>query len=80
VSVGHLGRVFEEAGIATVIVAVRAFQPRLQAMAAPRLVTTPYLMGRPLGLPGDRQGQRRVIEAALQLVETAQHNGSIVEL
>jgi hypothetical protein len=49
-------------------------------MAAPRLVTTPYLMGRPLGLPGDRQGQRRVIEAALQLLETAHHNGSIVEL
>jgi hypothetical protein len=80
VSVGHLVRLLEEAGIATVIVAVRAFQPRLQAMAVPRLVTTPFLMGRPLGLPGDYQGQRRVIDVALHLLATARHNGSIVEV
>jgi hypothetical protein len=61
----------EAAGIATVVIAVAAFQDRLAAMRLPRLVVTPYLMGRPLGMP-DRQGQQRAtLTAALNLLERA---------
>jgi hypothetical protein len=61
----------EEAGIPTVIIAVRAFQDRLTAMKVPRLVVTPHPMGRVIGAPGDRARQREVIEAALNMLEHA---------
>ena len=70
----------EAAGISTVIVAVRAFRPRLEAMRVPRLVVTPWPMGRPLGLPGDIATQRATIVAALRLLETADRGGSVIEM
>ena len=79
-SVGHLARLLEEAGVPTVIVAVRAFRPRLEVMALPRVLITPYLMGRPMGAPGDVEGQRTTILAALELLERAEKVGAIVEL
>jgi hypothetical protein len=80
VSVGHIARLLEEAGIPTVIIAVKAFQKRLEAMHAPRVLITPHLMGRPLGRPGDRNHQRQVIEAALDLLETAAEAGAVREV
>jgi hypothetical protein len=80
VSVGHIARLLEEAGIPTVIIAVKAFQKRLEAMHAPRLLITPHLMGRPLGLPRDRVRQRQAIEAALDLLETAVEAGAVREV
>ena len=38
-----------------------------------RTLVTPHLMGRPLGLPYQREQQRAVILAALRLLETADH-------
>jgi hypothetical protein len=70
----------EAAGIATVIIAVRAFRDQLQQMTLPRVVTTPHLMGRPLGMPGDRKRQRETVMAALNLLETAKQVGSIYDL
>lgn len=70
-SVGHVARLLEAAGIATVILAVAAFQERLAAMKVPRLVLTPHLMGRPLGMPGNRTQQRAALAAALSLLEDA---------
>jgi hypothetical protein len=67
--VGHVARLLETAGIATVIIAVAAFRDRLTAMRLPRLVITPYLMGRPLGMPGDMNRQRATLMAALNLLE-----------
>jgi hypothetical protein len=61
----------EAAGIATVIIAVAAFRERLTAMSLPRLVTTPYLMGRPLGMPGNGNQQRTTLLAALDLLARA---------
>jgi hypothetical protein len=61
----------EAGGIATVIVAVAAFGERLAAMNLPRLVLTPYLMGRPLGMPGEWVQQRTTLLAALDLLEHA---------
>jgi len=71
VAVGHVARVAEEAGIATVIIAVDSFRERLEAMKVPRLLTTPFGMGRPLGRAGDTETQRRTLRAALEMLVTA---------
>jgi len=79
VSVGHVARLLEADGIPTVIIAVKAFQPRLEAMGVPRLVVTHHLMGRPVGAPGDKVGQRAVLITALRLLETARQGGAVVD-
>lgn len=79
-SVGHIARSFEEAGLPTVIIATKAFRPRLEAMQLPRLVLTPYPMGRPIGAPYDVGGQRTTLLAALDLLATATEAGTIIEL
>lgn len=79
-SVGHIARAFEEAGIPTVIIAAAAFRPRMEPMTLPRLVLTPYPMGRPLGAPHDVTGQRTTLLAALDLLASATEAGTIVEL
>jgi hypothetical protein len=80
VSVGHVARVFEESGISTVIVAVKAFRASMEVMSLPRVLLTPHPMGRPLGAPGDQERQREVIMAALNLLGEAGGGGTIVEL
>jgi len=80
VSVGHVARLLEEAGVATVVVAVRAFERRLRAMSLPRVVLTPHLMGRPLGAPGDSARQRSTLLAALRLLERAIEPGAVVAM
>ncbi len=79
-SVGHLARLLEAAGIPAVVVGIRAFRHRLEAMRVPRLVLTHNLLGRTLGPPGDREGQRAVIRTALDLLENASQGGTVVEL
>ncbi|MEX1043277.1 MAG: hypothetical protein WD532_00820 [Acidimicrobiia bacterium] len=49
-------------------------------MGYPRTVVTRHPMGRPLGPPGDTGAQRRVVHAALSLLESATEGGVIVEL
>lgn len=80
VSVGHIARGFEEAGISTVSVFVHAFKHVAEQMNLPRTVVTRHPMGRPLGAPGDRRRQRTVIEAALNLVDDAVQGPALVEL
>jgi len=58
----------EEAGIATVIIAAEIFRERLEAMSVPRLLSTPFWMGRPLGRAGDSETQRKTLLAALALL------------
>ena len=79
-SVGHLARLLEEAGTPTVIIAVRAFRPRMEPMRLPRLLLTPNLMGRPVGAPGDQARQLATIRAALDVLESAETGGTVVEL
>lgn len=62
----------EEVGIATVVIAIRAFEKHVEAMSLPRLVIAPYLLGQTLGTPGDREGQRAVLRVALDLLEEAE--------
>ncbi len=79
-SVGHVARLLEEAGISTVIIAVRAFAFRMEKMMPPRLVTTLHPMGRPLGAPGDIARQHACLSAALKLLEDATQGGTVYEV
>lgn len=79
-SVGHVARLMEAGGIATVIVASRVFQAQLKIMHLPRVLLTPHVMGRPLGPPGDRKRHHEVLSAALTLLETASEAGTVVAL
>jgi hypothetical protein len=63
--------VFEAADIATVVIASATFAGRLEPMRVPRLLLTPFLMGRPLGAPHDEERQLDVLRAGLDLLETA---------
>lgn len=67
----------EESGIATVVIASGVFESRMRAMHLPRLVLTNFPMGRPLGAPNDRETQKEVLLAALDMIENAQQGGSI---
>lgn len=62
------------------IIAVKAFERRLQAMRPPRVLITRHPMGRPIGPPGDHTRQREVLQAALELFETAETVGTFREL
>ena len=77
---GHVARIFEEAGIPTVAVVVRAFRPTAEAMRLPRAAVTRHPLGRPLGAPHDVERQRQVLCAALQLLDEAVEGGTLSEL
>lgn len=77
-SVGHVARALEDAGIATTTVMVEAFRHRAIEMKIPRTLTTRFPMGRPLGAPNDVERQLDVIRTALGLLETATEPGTIV--
>jgi len=79
VSVGHVARVFEEAGIPTVVIMSGVFAHRARTMRMPRVVLTPHIMARPLGAPHDVARQRAVLDTALDLLANAPGNGTIVE-
>jgi hypothetical protein len=71
--VSYLARAIESAGIPTVGVYVEAFEPSVQLIKPPRVLLTPYPMGRPIGLPHESEQQMAVVRAALGLLETADH-------
>ena len=77
---GHVARLLEDAGIATVIIAVQAFAVRMRMMTLPRVLLTPHLMGRPLGPPWNEARQLKTITAALQLLESATAAGTVETL
>jgi hypothetical protein len=69
----------EEAGIPSVIIAVRAFRRRFEELRVARAILTPYIMGRPLGFPGDNEGQRAILLAAFDFLENSKTGGTILE-
>ncbi len=79
-SVGHVARLLEHAGVPTVIVASKVFARQLEAMQLPRVLLTPYLVGRPFGRPNDRDAQMAVVEKGLSLLETAEKSGTLMEM
>jgi hypothetical protein len=61
----------EASGIPTVVVAIAAFEQPLKKMALPRVLLTPYLLGRPVGPVGDVRAQKGVLRAAMDLLASA---------
>lgn len=70
-TVSHLARAIEAIGIPTVGVYIEAFQPTAQLLKPPRVLFTPFLLGRPLGLPHQRDLQLATIQLALNLLASA---------
>lgn len=70
-SVGHVQRAIEAAGMPSVSVHVEAFAHVPQQMALPRALTVPHAMGRPLGPPFDTARHTAIVTAALELIATA---------
>lgn len=60
----------EERGIATV--AIGLVRSHMEKTGGPRGLWVPFPLGRPLGEPGDPAFQRRVLRAAVSLLERAQ--------
>ena len=68
----------ERAGLTTVTLSP---VPELTAaVGVPRVAAIEYPLGRSLGQPGDADGQRAVLRAALRVVETAERPGTVVDL
>jgi hypothetical protein len=79
VSVGHIARIFELAGIPTVSFGIQAFRNRMVPMSIPRLVLTPELLSKTLGKPNDASTQRRYLEIGLNLLVDASEGNTWVE-
>jgi hypothetical protein len=77
VSVGHVARLVESAGIPTVAVYIEAFVHYARAMRLPRTLVVGHPMGRPIGPPGDANRQIEVVRAALDLVDTETSGGTV---
>jgi len=76
--VGLVQRVIEESGIATVTL---SWIPDLtRAVGVPRLAGIGYPCARPLGRPHDADGQRAVLRATLELLESATGPDAYAEL
>jgi hypothetical protein len=65
--VSALGHYLEEEGIATV--AISLIRPQTENTKPPRALWVPFELGRPFGPPNDPAFQKRVILAALRLLE-----------
>lgn len=70
-SVGHVARILEKAGIPTVIIAIEAFEKTLLSMSLPRVLLTPFPLGRPVGFPENKEQHLRVVKAALNILPEA---------
>lgn len=71
-SVGHVQRAIEAAGIPTVGVYVASFGHIPDLMGVARALVTQHPMGRPLGAPHDAERQIAVVRAALDLLSSSE--------
>ena len=69
-----LAHFFEDEGIATVVIAL--VREHAEAIRAPRALWVPFELGRPLGAPNEAAFQRKVLSAALTLLDA--DNGPVV--
>jgi hypothetical protein len=65
--VSALGHYLEEEGIATVVISL--IRPQTEKVKPPRALWVPFELGRPFGPPDETAFQRRVVLAALRLLE-----------
>jgi hypothetical protein len=75
-AVSALAHYLEEEGIATV--AISLIRPQTEKTKPPRALWVPFELGRPFGPPSQPQFQKRVVLAALQLLER-EHGPVIIE-
>ncbi len=76
-SVGLIQRAIEEIGISTIsITLVRSITEQVKP---PRALAVPYRFGYPLGEPNNPSLQRKIILAALELLQDKQSPPAIVE-
>jgi len=73
--VGLVQREIEAAGISTV--SLSTLPDFTRSVGAPRVAGILYPMGQPLGAPGDADGQRDVLKAALRVLEEAGGPGEV---
>jgi hypothetical protein len=73
--VGGLAHFFEEEGIPTSQISL--ILEHTETIKPPRALWVPFELGRPLGVPNDPVFQKRVLLAALELLEVA--NGPVIE-
>jgi hypothetical protein len=66
--VGALAHYLEQQGISTTQISL--IREHTAAIRPPRALWVPFEFGRPLGLPGDPDFQHRVLQAALDLLNT----------
>ena len=62
-----LAHYFEDEGVPTVVVAL--LREQAEKVRPPRALWVPFPLGRPFGAPDDAEQQRRVLRAALALLE-----------
>ena len=72
-----LGHYLEEEGIASVAIAL--VRPQAENTRPPRALWVPFELGRPIGPPSDAAFQKRVILAALGLLEAKKQASLIVD-
>jgi hypothetical protein len=73
--VGALALYIEDEGVPTV--GISLVREHTAAIRPPRARWVPFMLGRPLGVPGDAAFQRRVVMAALKLFE--RDHGPVLE-
>jgi len=76
--VGLVQRRIEAAGLTTVTLS--PIPDLTAAVGVPRVAAIEYPLGRPLGQPGDAEGQAAVLHAALSVTENAKGPGTVVDL
>ena len=62
-----IARNIEKEGVSTVCISFRKEITELSR--PPRIVSTKFSAGKPLGKPGDKRTQRKIIEAGFRLLE-----------
>jgi len=75
--VSALGHYLEEEGIASVAIAL--IRPQAENTRPPRALWVPFELGRPIGPPNDAAFQKRVVLAALGMLEAQQQASLIVD-
>ena len=75
---GLVQRVLEANGIPSVSLSM--IPDFTRAVGVPRLAGIGYPMSRPMGRPGDADGQREVLRALLAVLETSHEPDTYVEL
>ena len=72
---GALGHYLEAAGIPTTQISL--VREHTEALSPPRALWVPFILGRPFGVPHNAAFQRKVLLAALQLLERG--HGPVIE-